>query len=390
MRRHRFAERCVVALFLGFAGASSVTQRQIRPGTVKIEGLGPRKGRAALNIDETFLNVGGATGAAEFSSRLLNADEEVALAREVQRLREYEDVRATLGEELGRAAEEVGEADWARALGLDAAQLAAARRSAGEARATLTSANLRLVVSIAKRYRFCGLAQEDLLQEGAFGLSRAVERFDPERGFRFSTYATFWIRQAVLRACAEQSRVIRLPAHVHDQLASMRKASTELAREHGRDATDAELAERLALPDSSKLAFLRKCANQDPHSLEEKHAINSGRGSSVGGLGAGTTCIADGLQDESVLPPDEFVEQSYRHEYVSHLLSTALSDRERDVLGMRFGLDGNAPVSKTKIAERLSVSRERVRQIEVRALTKLRNTHREQRRHDDDRLQVSR
>ncbi|KAH8064782.1 sigma-70 [Aureococcus anophagefferens] len=179
--------------FSGFAAASSVTKAPLRPAKLALNA--PRVSPSLLNLDDTFLN----------------------------RLRSYEDVRATLGEELGRAAEDVGEAAWARALAVSADDLRAARSRGVDARSTLTSANLRLVVSIAKRYRFCGLAQEDLLQEGAFGLSRAVGA-DPA-GLRFSACATFWIRQAVLRACAEQSRVIRLPAHVHDQLASMRKAS---------------------------------------------------------------------------------------------------------------------------------------------------------------------
>jgi RNA polymerase sigma factor (sigma-70 family) len=358
--------------FSGFAAASSVTKAPLRPAKLTLNA--PRVSPSLLNLDDTFLNVGGENAC---SGRLLNADEEVALAREVQRLRSYEDVRATLGEELGRAAEDVGESAWARALAVSADDLRAARSRGVDARSTLTSANLRLVVSIAKRYRFCGLAQEDLLQEGAFGLSRAVERFDPERGFRFSTYATFWIRQAVLRACAEQSRVIRLPAHVHDQLASMRKASAELSRRLGRDATDDELADHLELEKPEKLAFLRKCAAQDPQSLDEKHAIHAGRGSSVGGGGAsGATTIAESLSDDTILVPDEFVAEAASREYVGDLLATVCNDRERDVLGMRFGLYGNAPISKTKIAERLAVSRERVRQIEVRALTKLRQTHR--------------
>ena len=149
-----------------------------------------------------------AAEAAANAPRLLTKDEEVALARSVQRLRRLEDVRSALAHGTGRTEEQVPDFEWAQTLGVDFEYLSAEKQRGAAARATLTQANLRLVVSIAKRYRFCGLDREDLLQEGAFGLSRAVERFDPERGFRFSTYATFWIRQAALRALAEQSRFL--------------------------------------------------------------------------------------------------------------------------------------------------------------------------------------
>ena len=198
-----------------------------------------------------------AAEAAANAPRLLTKDEEVALARSVQRLRRLEDVRSALAHGTGRTEEQVPDFEWAQTLGVDFEYLSAEKQRGAAARATLTQANLRLVVSIAKRYRFCGLDREDLLQEGAFGLSRAVERFDPERGFRFSTYATFWIRQAALRALAEQSRVIRLPAHVHDQLASLRKASRALQSELGRDASTDELADHLSAS-AEKVDFLRR------------------------------------------------------------------------------------------------------------------------------------
>ena len=318
-----------------------------------------------------------AAEAAANAPRLLTKDEEVALARSVQRLRRLEDVRSALAHGTGRTEELISDSEWAQTLGVDFEYLSAEKQRGAAARATLTQANLRLVVSIAKRYRFCGLDREDLLQEGAFGLSRAVERFDPERGFRFSTYATFWIRQAALRALAEQSRVIRLPAHVHDQLASLRKASRALQSELGRDASTDELADHLSAS-AEKVDFLRRCEQQDPQSLEAARQVNRGKGSMASNQNGNAPNFAELLADQTPAP-EQVVEQAHRYERVTKLFDSALTARERDVLGMTFGLGGRAPLSKTKIAELLRVSRERVRQIEVRALGKLRSHVREPR-----------
>jgi len=360
----------VTTLVLGVVGVSRGSTVAPRPPAPTVE-------RIAFNAPTTADRWGEPAGgtapdADGTARRLLTRDEEVALAREVGKVRELEAARSRLCESLGVAEADVGAAAWAAAAGLDEAQLLERKRRGEDARAALTSANMRLVAHAASRFRYAGLAREDLLQEGAFGLSRAVERFDPDRGFRFSTYATFWIRQALLRACAEQSRVIRLPAHVHDQVAQLRKATTELYKQLGRDATDDEVAARLDAT-REKLDFLRACDRIDPHSLEAAHALSATKvASSAGG---GSTTIAESLAcGES--RPEEVVARNARHEYVAGLMSETLDDRERDVLELSFGLGGASPVTKTEIARRMRVSRERVRQIEVRALNKLRATHR--------------
>jgi len=339
-------------------------------------------------------------------ARLLTAEEEVALARSVQRLRALESQRkAAVDEGLDMTSTEA----WAAIAGVDAEALQAARQRGLAARATLIQSNLRLVISIATKFRWSGLDREDLLQEGAFGLSRAVERYDPERGFRFSTYATFWIRQAVLRACAEQSRVIRLPAHVHDQVSnrrpprraprprpatrvlkgsglgretsrqtpqvtSLNRASAHLSTELGRDATDDELASHLELPSKDKLSFIRRCAHGDARSLDYQLAQTRGKGSASSDPEAVGACLLESVADDSLLHPEEHVLHGETQAHILEVFERDLSDREREVLGLRFGLRGEEPTSKTKIAAMLAVSREMVRKIEVRALTKLRKS----------------
>ena len=354
--------------FSGFAAASSVTKAPLRPAKLTLNA--PRVSPSLLNLDDTFLNVGGENAC---SGRLLNADEEVALAREVQRLRSYEDVRATLGEELGRAAEDVGESAWARALAVSADDLRAARSRGVDARSTLTSANLRLVVSISKRYQHRGLHFQDVIQEGTFGLTRAVEKFDPEKGFKFSTYATWWIKQAVMRAIADQSRTIRLPVHVHDQLQSMKKVTRDLGAELGRECTDEELAGKLDLA-TTKMDWLRSCERQTM-SMDATVRV-SGKGSSAGTGGAGNEAkLSDNLADAGALP-DERAETKSLQSDIHGLLRTALSDRECDVVRLRFGLDDGKARTLEEIGTVFSITRERVRQIEARALHKLRQPYR--------------
>lgn len=309
------------------------------------------------------------------ASQLLRPDEEIELARKVQKLRAWESTRIELCSTLKR---EPTELEWAAAVGLparavDTGAFERARRKCGEAKSTMVSANLRLVISIGKRYQHRGLHFQDLIQEGIFGLTRAVEKFDPERGFKFSTYATWWIRQAVMRAIADQSRLIRLPVHIHDQLQSIKKTSRQLGSELGRDPTDEELARRLNVA-GTRLGFLKGC-EQQTLSLEEDRNIGSRKGSGAGSGGGRTQKLADSIADSGRLP-DECAEVAALRDDVQTLLRSTLSDRETAVIRLRFGLDDGRPRTLEEIGKFFSITRERVRQIEARALHKLRQPYR--------------
>ena len=311
-------------------------------------------------------------------SELLRADEEQALARKVQKLVGWERSKAELAESIGR---EPSESEWACAVGLpaSAAQSGAferARERGCRARSAMVSANLRLVVSIAKRYQHRGLNFQDVIQEGTFGLARAVDKFDPEKGFKFSTYATWWIKQSVMRAIADQSRTIRLPVHIHDQLQSIKKVKRELHAEFGREANDAELAERLDV-NGNRLDFLRGCEYQTVSMETPLKAGSGGKGSGAGGSPGGATpaTLSETIRDSSPLP-DEHAEHSALRSDVLALLRSALSERECDVVRLRFGLDDGRPRTLEEIGTIFSVTRERVRQIEARALHKLRQPYR--------------
>jgi len=308
-------------------------------------------------------------------TKLLTPDEEKALARKVQRLVKWEGLRANLTESLGR---EPSEMEWGTACkiapeAIACGSFAKARRACQRAKATMINANLRLVVSISKRYQHRGLHFQDVIQEGTFGLTRAVEKFDPEKGFKFSTYATWWVKQAVMRAIADQSRTIRLPVHVHDQLQSLKKAARDINSEAGRDAKEEELAGRLDLT-SQKLAFLRGCESMTT-SMDATVRV-SGKGSSAGTGGSGSeTKVADGISDPAALP-DERAEASSLQSDIHGLLRTSLSDRECDVVRLRFGLDDGRARTLEEIGTVFRITRERVRQIEARALHKLRQPYR--------------
>ena len=240
------------------------------------------------------------------------------------------------------------------------AEIAEKDRIVREAKRPLTEANLRLVVSVAKRYQGHGLPLLDLVQEGNIGLTKAVDRFQYRRGFRFSTYATWWIRQAITRAIADRGRMIRIPVHMEDALRRLSRVSRALVNELGRAPTPEELARRSGLP-AGKVRLLLESA---PHVYSLDAPI--GEAAELG----------DFLEDKQTPPPDEGLLSEDLTVQVERALAT-LSDRQREILRLRFGI-GNGEHTLEEIGKRFSVTRERVRQIETKTLRKLRQSWRRQ------------
>ena len=228
-----------------------------------------------------------------------------------------------------------------------------------EARARLIESNLRLVISIAKKYRGRGVLFEDLIQEGNAGLIKAVERFDPSLGNRFSTYATWWIRQAVTRAVADHARTVRLPAHVVDAVFRLRRAESELSTELGRDATEEELALRLGTK-PEEVRRLRE-VSQPIGSVNARIGIAAEEGAEIGDL-----------------LPDELAGNDYTRVEIGQWEGTlreavsSLPEREARILNMRHGLDGSRSRTLREVSEALGISQERARQVEIKALRTIR------------------
>ena len=289
--------------------------------------------------------------------RLLRPDEEIELARKIADLLYLEQEAETYFHENERYP---SVSEWAEQVSMPCRTFKRRLKLGRRAKEKMVQSNLRLVVSIAKKYMNRGLSFQDLIQEGSLGLVRAAEKFDHEKGYKFSTYATWWIRQAITRAIADQSRTIRLPVHLYETISRIKKSTKTLSQELGRKPSEEEIAERMEMT-IEKLRFIAKSA-QLPISLETP--IGKEEDSRLGDF------IESGTEN-----PDQDVAKNLLREDLESVLAT-LSPRERDVLRLRYGLDDGRMKTLEDIGQIFEVTRERIRQIEAKALRKLRHPNR--------------
>ncbi len=285
---------------------------------------------------------------------LLSREEEIEYARKIQTMLKFVQAKEGLTFKLGHAPTLE---EWASETATTVDELEAILEDGTFARKQMIEANLRLVVNIAKQYRHCNMDFLDLIQEGSMGLHQGVEKFDPSRGYKFSTYAYWWIRQAMTRAISQSSRTIRLPIHLVEVLGKIRRTQRTLSQQLGRSPTIKEIASSLNLAPEKVRQYLDYA--RLPMSLEKRVGEN------------GDSELQDLIEDPSASPSDHLQQIALRQDMKDTLAQ--LSPTMREVIIMRFGLDGGQALSLAEAGRRLGMSRERVRQIQQRAFTIIRH-----------------
>jgi RNA polymerase nonessential primary-like sigma factor len=284
---------------------------------------------------------------------LLSREQEIVYGKQVQQMMALVEAKEALAKELDY---EPSLPEWAAYVNKSETEIKQVVAQGKRAKQKMIEANLRLVVAIAKKYQKRNMEFLDLIQEGTLGLERGVEKFDPTRGYKFSTYAYWWIRQAITRAIAQQGRTIRLPIHITEKLNKIKKVQRELAQKLGRSPTPGEIAKELELEPAQIREYLNMA--RQPVSLDVRVGDNQ------------DTELQEMLEDEGP-SPEYYTTQEFLRQDLNNLLAE-LTPQQREVLALRFGLEDGNEMSLAKVGERLNLSRERVRQLEHQALAHLR------------------